>query len=906
MSSHPNKPKGSNFGTVTSDNGSKRTSIESNRSTNNFGKDSSSFEAISVIVRCRGRNDKEVHSKSPVIVTIPENAGNSVSIQTSQDFSSTNQLFSKAYKVDEAYGEGANQELFYEKVALPLFNDFINGYNCTIFAYGQTGSGKTYTMCGDVSDQQVDLSLDAGLIPRILCELFNDGTLKGEFMVKCSFVEIYNEDLKDLLGGSNTRLRILEERRPARNDNANNSAAIKIDGLEEFYIKSAKEGLCKLKQGVARRKTAATKMNDLSSRSHTIFSITLIQKKGESEYQFAKMNLVDLAGSENVGRSGAIDQRAKEAGSINQSLLALGKVITALVNGSQHIPYRESKLTRLLQDSLGGKTKTVLVANIAPSQLDLQTTKNTLEYASKAKGIKNSAQIQPLVSDKVLIKELLNENYRLKSDLQATKTREGGIFMNEAHHDELMKDYNYLQSETKELKCQKSSLLDQLASQQKKTEIERLEKIKFIAASETMEKRLSELENELNEKRKNETHLFDVSKRVVDLANEDVQQMIKYHSETQHYLIDKLQEFVEPIRQGIASVIPIDKLHGSSENDGSRLLELSQAIEQGLTSVREEQQNLKNKALQKSEELKHLKDDLSAIFTQLKKSSSDATQLTGKMKENNTEFSNYIESQLFNGAESLAIKALKSNMSKINDFKKSMDEQLSKLLGDIAQDTSSKVIGLTRSRLESQKRKWSKEDSSLNESLANSCSTLSSNVFETTSRFDNHIDSSVGYVNYQRARLGIANEILQKASENTAASSAAQKNLFESSVYLNEYRANTASMLKEINASINVLESDIKNREVEQKKQLNLKSLQQTRDLLSELELILGSNKEDSLKLHQPLNEVGNLTRIPKSPKINGQENKIGTLLNLSDSKRKAEDVSDSRSKKFKPPSNVY
>ncbi|ODQ48793.1 hypothetical protein PICMEDRAFT_27834, partial [Pichia membranifaciens NRRL Y-2026] len=255
-------------------------------------------------------------------------------------------------------------------------------YNCTIFAYGQTGAGKTYTMCGKVNSES--LTPESGVIPRCLKKLF-DSELNKDVVLKCSFVEIYNEVLKDLLsdGTNDGKLKIYEENK-----------LIKIKSLEEFYIRDFKEAMRMLKIGIDKRKTASTKMNKLSSRSHSIFTIYLMKKvPNGSEYRFAKMNLVDLAGSENVNRAGSINQRAKEAGSINQSLLTLGRVINCLVDDSSFVPYRESKLTRLLQDSLGGRTKTVLIANIAPTLVDLQSTISTLEYASKAKNIKNTAQI---------------------------------------------------------------------------------------------------------------------------------------------------------------------------------------------------------------------------------------------------------------------------------------------------------------------------------------------------------------------------------------------------------------------------------------------------------------------------------------------------------------------------------
>ena len=159
----------------------------------------------------------------------------------------------------------------------------------------------------------------------------------------------------------------------------------------------------------------------MCSRSHTVFTITVHLKEtteGEDMLRVGKLNLVDLAGSESIGRSGAENKRAREAGMINQSLLTLGRVINALVERSQHIPYRESKLTRLLQDSLGGKTKTCIIATVSPAKINIDETLSTLDYANKAKSIHNKPQVNQMMTKKALIKEYVTEIERLKGDLR--------------------------------------------------------------------------------------------------------------------------------------------------------------------------------------------------------------------------------------------------------------------------------------------------------------------------------------------------------------------------------------------------------------------------------------------------------------------------------------------------------
>ncbi|ODV84754.1 hypothetical protein CANARDRAFT_176586 [[Candida] arabinofermentans NRRL YB-2248] len=253
----------------------------------------------------------------------------------------------------------------------------VQGYNCTLFAYGQTGTGKTYTMSGDITrDSNGELSENAGIIPRTLYELFKylDREVP-DYSVKVSFIELYNENIRDLLSEDDTKsIKIF--------DDNTNKKSILIQGMDELFIKSPEQGLELLRQGSNKRKVASTKCNDLSSRSHTVFTITVhmkvhdpLRSNGDQEFvKIGKINLADLAGSENINRSGATNQRAKEAGMINQSLLTLGRVINGLVQNASHIPYRESKLTRLLQDSLGGRTKTCIVATISPARASLEET----------------------------------------------------------------------------------------------------------------------------------------------------------------------------------------------------------------------------------------------------------------------------------------------------------------------------------------------------------------------------------------------------------------------------------------------------------------------------------------------------------------------------------------------------
>jgi len=310
------------------------------------------------------------------------------------------------------------------------------GYNCTIFAYGQTGTGKTYTMSGDMTDTMGMLSDEAGIIPRVLQGLFNKLEIDStENCVKVSFIELYNEDLRDLISVEEVaKLKIYDD------TSRKGHATTVVQGMEEKHINNAAEGIQVLQEGSLKRQVAATKCNDLSSRSHTVFTITAYVRRtgddGADEFvQAGKLNLVDLAGSENIQRSGAENKRAAEAGLINKSLLTLGRVINALVDRSAHIPYRESKLTRLLQDSLGGRTKTCIIATISPAKSNLEETISTLDYAFRAKNIRNKPQLNQPINKKMLLKDFANEIEKLKSELICHRQRNGVYLSNEAYED---------------------------------------------------------------------------------------------------------------------------------------------------------------------------------------------------------------------------------------------------------------------------------------------------------------------------------------------------------------------------------------------------------------------------------------------------------------------------------------
>ncbi|KAG1972872.1 P-loop containing nucleoside triphosphate hydrolases superfamily protein [Pimephales promelas] len=379
---------------------------------------------IQVVVRCRPFNTVERKSASHTVVECDQNK-KELTVRTG---GATDKSSRKTYTFDMVFGPSAKQIDVYRSVVCPILDEVIMGYNCTIFAYGQTGTGKTFTMEGDRSpNEEFTWEEDplAGIIPRTLHQIFeklsNNGT---EFSVKVSLLEIYNEELFDLLSPApdvTERLQLFDDPR--------NKRGVTIKGLEEVTVHNKNEVYQILERGAAKRKTASTLMNAYSSRSHSVFSVTIHMKEitldGEELVKIGKLNLVDLAGSENIGRSGAVDKRAREAGNINQSLLTLGRVIKALVERGPHVPYRESKLTRILQDSLGGRTKTSIIATVSPASINLEETLSTLDYANRAKSIMNKPEVNQKLTKRTLIKEYTEEIERLKRDLAATRDKHG-------------------------------------------------------------------------------------------------------------------------------------------------------------------------------------------------------------------------------------------------------------------------------------------------------------------------------------------------------------------------------------------------------------------------------------------------------------------------------------------------
>ncbi|KAJ4783167.1 Kinesin-like protein [Rhynchospora pubera] len=385
---------------------------------------------VQVILRCRPFNDDELRTKAPQVVTCDE-SNREVSVTQSI----AGKPMDRVFTFDKVFGPNSKQKDLYNQAVIPIVNEVLEGFNCTIFAYGQTGTGKTYTMEGECRRTKAgshgQLPPDAGVIPRAVKQIFDTlESQNAEYSVKVTFLELYNEEITDLLAPEELSKIALEERQkkplPLMEDG---KGGVLVKGLEEEIVTNCDEIFTLLERGSAKRRTAETLLNKQSSRSHSLFSITIHIKEatpeGEELIKCGKLNLVDLAGSENISRSGARDGRAREAGEINKSLLTLGRVITALVEHLGHIPYRDSKLTRLLRDSLGGRTKTCIIATVSPSVHCLEETLSTLDYAHRAKSIKNRPEVNQKMMKSALIKDLYSEIDRLKVEVYAAREKVG-------------------------------------------------------------------------------------------------------------------------------------------------------------------------------------------------------------------------------------------------------------------------------------------------------------------------------------------------------------------------------------------------------------------------------------------------------------------------------------------------
>ena len=399
-------------------------------------------ENVRVAVRCRPLNSGEngrgessivsvVSRQASITVDRPSGAGSADGERDSSGNLPSSAAASRTFTFDYTYGADATQHAIFAQTAQPIIDSVLEGYNGTIFCYGQTGTGKTHTMEGVVDDESL-----RGIMPNSFHYIFDKvaaAHANVKFLVRASFLEIYLDDVYDLLNTDKRKRMEVKESK---------DKGVFVKDLSEYAVNSVADMVKLLKVGSKQRAVGATKMNAGSSRSHSILSITIetsetIQAPPGSvtetgapmedkvAYKVGKLHLVDLAGSERQKKTEAEGSRLDEAKSINWSLTVLGNVIKALIDkNAKHVPYRDSKLTRLLQDSLGGNTKTVMIANVGPAHTNWEETMATLRYADRAKQIQNKPNVNADAKD-TMLKEMQDEIGRLKEMLAARQSGGG-------------------------------------------------------------------------------------------------------------------------------------------------------------------------------------------------------------------------------------------------------------------------------------------------------------------------------------------------------------------------------------------------------------------------------------------------------------------------------------------------
>ncbi|XP_011809361.1 PREDICTED: kinesin-like protein KIF27 isoform X2 [Colobus angolensis palliatus] len=391
---------------------------------------------VKVAVRIRPLLCKEVlHNHQVCVRVIP----NSQQVIIGRD---------RVFTFDFVFGKNSTQDEVYNTCIKPLVLSLIEGYNATVFAYGQTGSGKTYTIGGGHIASVVEGQ--KGIIPRAIQEIFQSISEHPsiDFNVKVSYIEVYKEDLRDLLE-LETSMKDLH----IREDEKGNTVIV---GAKECHVESADEVMSLLEMGNAARHTGTTQMNEHSSRSHAIFTISIgqVHKNVEAaedgswyspRHIASKFHFVDLAGSERVTKTGNTGERFKESIQINSGLLALGNVISALGDPrrkSSHIPYRDAKITRLLKDSLGGSAKTVMITCVSPSSSNFDESLNSLKYANRARNIRN----KPTVNFSPESDRIDEMEFEIKLLREALQSQQANVSQTSQIHREGSPDTNRIHS----------------------------------------------------------------------------------------------------------------------------------------------------------------------------------------------------------------------------------------------------------------------------------------------------------------------------------------------------------------------------------------------------------------------------------------------------------------------------
>lgn len=448
----------------------------------------------------------------------------------------------RKYNFDRSFGPDSDQKDVYDYVGKPMIKELMSGYNCTIFSYGQTGSGKTFSMFGfDISSGETGVWKEEkgmGVIPRAIKDIFryiqNDKD-DIEYTIQVSFLEIYLEKVRDLLSPKHTNMKIRET----------NDGDIYVEGLKEVYVGSFEEILGLIRKGQKYRAVAETKMNQYSSRSHSVLQMKITQNNLTKETKTkSKLIMIDLAGSERVDKSGANGLTLTQVKHINKSLLMLGNVIHSITDKETHIPYRDSKLTRLLQDSLGGNSKTCLLVTCSPSLDNLSETLSTLNFGARSKKIKNKPRVNKemtladyrriIDASNKKIKEYVEKERVLKAEISELlkNNNRSNLVVDTEIIEQLQKKINDLDNKIKNYKLRIQELNDIVLQQSEDIDI-KTEEISCLSDNkESIEKDLYEknqdiikikekLRSEIQERKRLELDILEKNLRINQLEDKE-------------------------------------------------------------------------------------------------------------------------------------------------------------------------------------------------------------------------------------------------------------------------------------------------------------------------------------------------------------------------------------------------